>query len=159
MRQDKDKRLCSAERNGHEEEYAAERATGDRKVTIEELLETPYWIIDILPKQVPKDSPGQYFAIEDFFLKEQLTEIKKKHIGVILKLNCYLDISIDGEKNPAPERIRDIMTERYVYIMLGDSMILSEPDDTHMTVFNPDEELLDLIREISSSEGLFVWEG
>ncbi len=128
-------------------------------MTIEELLEKPYWIIDILPKQVPKDSPGQYFAIEDFFLKEQLTEIKKKHIDVILKLNCYVDISIDGEKNPAPERIRDIMMERYVYIMLGDSMVLSEPDDTHMTVFNPDEDLLDLIREISSSEGLFVWEG
>ncbi len=128
-------------------------------MTIEELLEKPYWILDILPKQVPKDSPGQYFAIEDFFLKEQLTEIKKKHIDVILKLNCYMDITIDGEKNPAPERIRDIMMERYVYIMLGDSMILSEPDDTHMTVFNPAEELLDLIREISSSEGLFVWEG
>ena len=128
-------------------------------MTIEELLEKPYWILDILPKQVPKDSPGQYFAIEDFFLKEQLTEIKKKHIDVILKLNCYVDISIDGEKNPAPERIRDIMMERYVYIMLGDSMILSEPDDTHMTVFNPDKELMDLIREISSSEGLFVWKG
>ncbi len=128
-------------------------------MTIEELLETPYWIIDILPKQVPKDSPGQYFTIEDFFLKNQLTEIKKKHIGVILKLNCYMDISIDGEKNPAPERIRDIMMERYVYIMLGDSMILSEPDDTHMTVFNPDEELLNLIREISFSEGVFVWKG
>ena len=127
-------------------------------MTIEELLEKPYWILDILPKQVPKDSPGQYFAIEDFF-KEQLTEIKKKHIDVILKLNCYMDISIDGEKNPAPERIRDIMMERYVYIMLGDSMILSEPDDTHMTVFNPDKELMDLIREISSSEGLFVWKG
>jgi len=64
---------------------------------IEELLEKPYWIIDILPKQVPKDSPGQYFAIEDFFLKEQLAEIKKKHISVILKLNCYMDISIDVE--------------------------------------------------------------
>lgn len=128
-------------------------------MTIEELLEKPYWIIDILPKQVPKDSPGQYFAIENFFLKGQLTEIKKKHIDVILKLNCYMDISIDGEKNPAPERIRDIMMERYVYIMLGDSMILSEPDDTHMTVFNPDKELMDLIREISSSEGLFVWKG
>ena len=62
-------------------------------------------------------------TIEDFFLKEQLTEIKKKHIDVILKLNCYMDISIDGEKNPAPERIRDIMMERYVYIMIGDSMI------------------------------------
>ena len=144
---------------GDKEKHAAEGAAGDRKVTIEELLEKPYWIIDILPKQVPKDSPGQYFAIEDFFLKEQLTEIKKKHIDVILKLNCYMDISIDGEKNPAPEQIRDIMTERYVYIMFRDSMILSEPDDTHMTVFNPDEELLGLIREISSSEGLFVWQG
>ena len=37
-------------------------------MTIEELLEKPYWIIDILPKRVPKDSPGQYFTIEGFFL-------------------------------------------------------------------------------------------
>ncbi len=128
-------------------------------MTIEELLEKPYWIIDILPKQVPKDGPGQYFAIEDFFLEERLLEIKKKHINVILKLNCYMDIMIDDEKNPSPEQIRNIMLERYVYIMLGDAMILSEPDDTHLTAFNPDEGLLNLIKEISSSEGLFVWKG
>ena len=128
-------------------------------MTIEKLLEKPYWIIDILPKQVPKDSPGQYFAIEDFFLKEQLSEIKKKHINVILKLNCYRDITIDDEKNPAPEKIRDVMLDRYAYIMVGDAMILSEPDDTHLTIFNPDEGLLDLIKTISSSEGLFVWKG
>ncbi len=129
-----------------------------REDKIEELLKKPYWIIDILPKQVPKDSPGQYFAVEEFFLKEQLAEIKKKHINVILKLNCYMDISIDDEENPTPEQIRDIMLDRYVYIMVGDAMILSEADDTHMTVFNPDEELLDLIRTVSSAEGLFVWE-
>ena len=128
-------------------------------MTIEKLLEKPYWIIDILPKQVPKDSPGQYFAIEDFFLKEQLSEIKKKHINVILKLNCYRDITIDDEKNPAPEQIRDTIRDRYVYIMIGDAMILSEPDDTHLTVFNPDEELLDLIKNLSPLEGLFVWKG
>ena len=128
-------------------------------MTIEELLGKPYWIVDILPKQVPKDRPGQYFAIEDFFLKEQLAEIKKKHINVILKLNCYMDISIDDEKNPAPEQIRSIMVDRYVYIMLRDSMILSEADDTHMTVFNPDKELLELIKAVSASEGLFVWKG
>ena len=124
---------------------------------IEELLKKPYWIIDILPKRVPKDSAGQYFAIEDFFLKEQLTEIKKKHINVVLKLNCYMDISVDGEKNPAPEQIRDKMTDKDAYIMLDDALILSESDDMYMTVFNPDKELLDLIRAISSSEGLFVW--
>ena len=126
---------------------------------IEQLLEQPYWIVDILPKRVPKDSPGQYFAIEDFFLKEQLAEIKKKHLNLILKLNCYMDISIDDEKNPAPEKIMEILQNRYVYIMLDDAMILSEPDDTHLTVYHPNEALLDLIKSISAAEGLFVWEG
>ena len=78
---------------------------------------------------------------------------------MILKLNCYRDITIDDEKNPAPEQIRDTILDRYVYIMIGDAMILSEPDDTHLTVFNPDEELLDLIKDISPSEGLFAWKG
>lgn len=124
---------------------------------IEELLQAPYWIIDILPAQVPKDSPGQYFAIEDHFLKEQPEEIKKKHINVILKLNCYMDISVEGETNPAPDKVVAVMRERYVYIMAGDAMILSEPDDTHMTVFDPDDRLLELLRSLSASEGLFVW--
>ena len=130
------------------------------KKTIDELLQSPYWIIDILPKQVPKDSPGQYFAVEDYYLKDdQLSEIKRKHINVILKLNCYRDISIDEgpEINPSPERIAKEMRRRYLYLMTGESMILSEPDDTHMTVFNPDPQLLGLIRVIASGEGLFVW--
>ena len=55
---------------------------------IDELLNKPYWIIDILPQRVPKDSPGQYFAVEDYFLNEQLGTIKQKHINLVLKLNC-----------------------------------------------------------------------
>ena len=38
------------------------------KKTIDELLQTPYWIIDILPKQVPYQSAGQYFNIEELTL-------------------------------------------------------------------------------------------
>lgn len=130
------------------------------KKSIDELLQSPYWIIDILPKQVPKDSPGQYFAVEDYYLKDdQLSEIKRKHINVILKLNCYRDISIDEEPeiNPSPERIAKEMRRRYLYLLTGRSMILAEPDDTHMTVFNPNPQLLELIRVIASGEGLFVW--
>ena len=64
------------------------------KKTIEELLQSPYWIIDILPSQVPKDSPGQYFAVEKVFLQgDRIEEIKQKHIDLIWKLNCYRDIS------------------------------------------------------------------
>ena len=130
------------------------------KKTIEELLQCPYWIIDILPAQVPSDSPGQYFAVEKYFLQGgRIKEIKQKHIDLILKLNCYRDISIGDETviHPSPDHIADEMKKRYLYIMTGESMILSEPDDTHLTVFNPDSELLELIGQIASGEGLFVW--
>ena len=75
------------------------------KRSIDELLETEYYVLDILPYQVPSDSKGQYFAVEDYYLKpDRLTEIKKKHINVILKLNCFRDISLDDqdEINPKP---------------------------------------------------------
>lgn len=128
--------------------------------TVEELLEAPCWIVDILPSQVPKGSPGQYFAVEKYFLQgDRMKEIKQKHIGLVLKLNCYRDISIDDrtDVNPSPEQIASEMRKRYLYIMTGESMILSEPDDTHLTVFNPDSQLLELIRQIATGEGLFVW--
>lgn len=130
------------------------------KKSVEELLQCPYWIIDILPSQVPEDSPGQYFAVEKYCLQsEQIEAIKQKHINLILKLNCYVDISIGDETviNPLPKHIADEMKKRYLFIMINESMILSEPDDTHLTVFNPDAHLLELIRQIASGEGLFVW--
>ncbi len=52
--------------------------------------------------------------------------------------------------------MEDVM-ERSLQIMVGDAMIASEPDDLHMTVYNPDEKLIRLITAISSGEGLFVW--
>lgn len=130
------------------------------KKTIEELLQCPYWIIDIMPSQVPADSAGQYFTVEKYFLQhDRFTEIKQKHINLILKLNCYRDISIDDEVeiNPSPEHIAEQMKNRYLYIRIGESIILSEADDTHLTIFNPDSQLLELIRQIASGEGLYIW--
>ncbi len=129
--------------------------------TIDELLQTPYWVIDILPQQVPVKSAGQYFVIEKHYLeKERFAVIKQKHIDLILKLNCYRDISIDEETalNPPPSRIANEMLGRYLYLMVDDAMILSEPDDTHLTVFNPDERLLELLTTLAIGEGLYVWQ-
>ena len=100
--------------------------------TIEELLNAPYWIIDILPKQVPAGSAGQYFAIEQYLRDTQLSDIKKKHVNLILKLNCYRDISLDEDKeiNISPKKIADAIHKRYVNIMVDDAMIVSDPEDT-----------------------------
>lgn len=131
------------------------------KKTIDELLNTPYWIVDILPSQVPADSPGQYFTVEKYFLQgERLAEIKRKHIQLVLKLNCYRVIFLDEETeiNPPPERVDGEMRKRTVFVRTDGAMILSEPDDTHLTVFNADPPLLELIRELAAGEGLFVWQ-
>lgn len=128
--------------------------------TIDDLMQSPYWIIDILPKRVPANSPGQFFAIEKYYLEEErLAAIKRQHINVILKLNCYRRISIDeGQSyNPHPELIAREMRRCPVYIMVDGAMILSEPDDTHMTVFNPDDELLELLMVLVPGEGLHLW--
>ncbi len=76
------------------------------KNNVDELLQKPYRVIDILPEQVPRESKGQFFEIESYFLeKNNLTSIKQKHINMLLKLNCYYQVSIDGDVNLSPERI------------------------------------------------------
>lgn len=69
------------------------------KYTIEELLSKPYWIMDILPMQVPKDGEGQYAAVERYYLdRKRIMGTKHKHINVVLKMNCYRDILIEGRR-------------------------------------------------------------
>ena len=41
--------------------------------------------------------------------------------------------------------------------LIGDTLIQYSRDDTHMTVYNPTEKLLELLQILAQSEGLFVW--
>ena len=127
---------------------------------IEALFQSPYWVIDILPEQVPEDCGGQYFTIEEYWLqKPQRTELVKKHLQVLLKLNCYYDIHIwEGETNPAPETLAALMRRERLNLLLDNALIVTDPDDTYMTVYNADSRLLALIRPIAAAEGLFVWQ-
>ena len=130
-------------------------------MTIDELLEMPYWVVDILPRQVPADSPGQYFAMERHYLEEsQFAQVKQRHIDLVLKLNCYFDLALDDEQevNPSPARVVQEMNRRYVCIRMGDALIVSEPDDTCLTIYNPNDELLALVRQLAMGEGLYLWQ-
>ncbi|MBO4827602.1 MAG: hypothetical protein J5506_10310 [Prevotella sp.] len=146
-----------------------------KDLNIDDYLEKPCWVIDILPKQVPANSPGQYFRVEKFFLcQPQADAICRKFINLLVKLNCYYDLEVcrlnnQTTTNPAPEDLAEWMLERkLIYVLLapcppveGESeeraMIGFQGDDHYMTLYNPNAELLELVRLLAASEGLFVW--
>ena len=128
---------------------------------IRDYLQGPYWVIDVLPKQVSKESRGQFFAVEDYFLHDdRLAAIKEKHINIVLKLNCYYPVSLNQEDvvNPPVAHLVEEMRRRDVLIMVGDALISSSWDEMHLALYHADEELLELVRSIAFSEGMFVWE-
>ena len=130
------------------------------KKTIEELLECEYWIIDILPYQVPADSDGQYFTVENYFLTSQRRQISQKHLDLILKLNCYRDIALgeDEQINPSPSYLANIIDKLHLNVRIGNSLLVSDPDDTYMTLYNPTKELLKLVKKLALAEGMFLWQ-
>ncbi len=136
-------------------------------IDIEDFLSKPYWIIDILPKQVPANACGQYFTIEKHFLSSSWVEqIYRKFANMILKLNCYDDIllfKVSDEswgENPAPCDLERIVLERkplFVVLKQSQTMLSITGDDHNMTLYGPNNETLSLINMIASSEGLYVW--
>lgn len=139
---------------------------------LEELLQLPYWVIDILPEQVPPDSPGQFFAVERYYLQSpRVEELRRKFAGILLKLNCYYDFEVFAGPGGAP--LHDPGPEKLVRSVIAAGpeedpvsiMILSEnvlitigKDDTYMTAYGLTSGMRDLIGKLAGAEGLFLWQ-
>ena len=134
---------------------------------IEELLEKPYRVIDGLPERVQADSAGQYSKLEEAF---HTPELFAKFANILLKLNCYYDLHVNcrGEwvKNPSAADLSAWLND--VFQTQGRILILTSPeealftlngDDNYMTMYDPDEVLLERTARIAGAEGLFVWKG
>ena len=134
------------------------------KMCIEDLLNCPYWIIDVLPKQVPAESAGQYFTVEKYFRTVLMEQIQLRKLLLILKLCCYRAITLffpdteESAKNPPPEVLRESMNNRNVCLIIGDALITSDPEDTGMTLYNASDELIDLMEKLALSESFYVWQ-
>jgi len=135
-------------------------------MTVDDYLEKSYWLIDILPKQVPANSRGQYFGIERYWLLEpQFSRICRKFASLLMKLNSYYEVSVTdasgtGSVSLQPESLEKMLTSDGAIYMAMDSenaMIGFNGDDHYMTLYNPSKELLELVSLLASSEGLFVW--
>ena len=133
----------------------------------EELLERPFWVIDFLPRQVPAESSGQYFTVEEFLTrKPQLEEMYSRFAGLLLKLNCYYDLILsEGEgwrENPLPEELwKEIIScaeGGYCNILFPAeaALITLSGGDLYMTLYDPSKELLETVKQVAGAEGLFV---
>lgn len=130
----------------------------------------PFIVVDMLPERVPQDSPGQFFAVERFFLEPgRRSALREKFTDLLLKLNCYCAFrvfSADGRDygaNPAPEKLRELVcgcqVDVRVLILEADALIALERDDMYLTVYNPNEKLLGLVKALAGAEGLFCRRG
>lgn len=128
---------------------------------IEPYFERPYWVVDILPVQVPADSPGQYFAVEEYYLQEpRLSDLRRKYLELLLKLNCYFDLEIPEKKNPRPEALEELVMSGTVYALFeGEhTLCVLNYDDTNMTVYDPTDRFRGILELLAGAEGLFFWQ-
>ena len=137
---------------------------------MDELLEGPYWIVDILPARVSADASGQYFSVERYFLQQsRIVPLRRKYAEILLRLNCYFDMAVSfdscmsWEMNPDPEafaeRVAGLSGNDFLRAVFAqqNAMIDYDHNDTYLTVYDPDASLLDKLKALAAAEGLFVW--
>ena len=142
----------------------------DYNKIVERLLEAPYWVIDFLPMQVPQDSTGQFFTVEQYYLQEpQHERLCRRFVDVLLKLNCFYDLLVsrnDGDEwlYPDPRMLEKWLMESMnnghmcVLINDGEALITASGGDTNLTLYNPSPALLELVRQLATAAGLFIWQ-
>lgn len=147
----------------------AEYMEKDYDEIVERLLEAPYWVIDFLPRQVPEDSAGQFFAVEQYYLQEpQHERLCRQFADVLLKLNCYHDFTVshgdEWVKNPEPTVLvawlTDALQHGHLCALIDEdaALITASGGDTNLTLYNPSPELLRLVQQLASATGLFLWQ-
>lgn len=134
---------------------------------VDRLLETPCYIIDFLPRQVPKDYGDQFFKVEDIILSQpDRYGLKYRFTRIILKAMCYYPVSVHwGEwiEQPTPAQVVEIIDtiidkhsgDLNMLFTSKDALLQFSWDSLNMSVYNPDEEMCSLFEQIVFSEGLF----
>ena len=90
-------------------------------------------------------------------------KILLQKLSLLLKLNCYADLTLmlpeseETIENPAPEKLRSLVAEQQIYLFAGNALITSDPEDSYMSLYNADKDLLKLVQALAASVGLFVW--
>ncbi len=151
-----------------ENEYKDPGKEETMEEAVERLLEEPYWIVDLLPEQVPADSPGSYFRVEEYYRQgKRFKELKSRYADMLLKLCCYYDVRMmtasreEPLKDPSPAGIAaGAEKERWMNLLFPaeDALITLNREDLYMTVYHPSDNLLATVQKLANAAGLFLWQ-
>ena len=128
-------------------------------------------VIDVFPCQVPKDAPGRYSEVEQYFLTEKQRQWQAQQwIRLLCKLLCYFDAQVyagrwmDGISCHAlAARIARLATggrgELALLFPEEDALISMVGDDLHLTVYHATGRFREIVQVLTAAEGLFWREG
>lgn len=137
----------------------------DRDQRVEELLEMEYWLLDVLPEQVPAEKGDAWFAVEEQLQSGHRNEFTDRFVRVLLRMLCYwkADAWCGEWYEGSPERVEALVRRLMeaqartldLYFPEEDALLLLNGDDLYMTVYHPSADMLSKMEALASSEGLF----
>ena len=134
---------------------------------VDRFLKTPCYIIDFFPQQVPMNCSGQFFKVENYSLKYyDRYGLKDRFIRIILKAMCYYPVSLYlGEwiEYPTPEQVAEVIDtimenhfgDMNMVFTNKDALLQFGWDCLNISIYNPNEEMCELLEKIATSEGMF----
>ena len=140
-------------------------------ITVERLLEDDYWIIDILPSQIPIEKQAEYRALTDeYFESGKVAQLHRRYADILTMINSRFKTAMlcmpEDEWTISPDdvAVKDAVihhTERGCVDLLlpeEETLISLQAEDLYITVYHPTEKLLSLLRQAVSESGFYIWQ-
>ena len=140
-------------------------------ITVERLLEDDYWIIDILPSQIPIEKQAEYRALTDeYFESGKVAQLHRRYADILTMINSRFKTAMlcmpedEWTISPHNNDVKDAVmhhTERGCVDLLlpeEETLISLQAEDLYITVYHPTEELLSLLRQTVSESGFYIWQ-
>ena len=140
-------------------------------ITVERLLEDDYWIIDILPSQIPIEKQAEYRALTDeYFESGKVAQLHRRYADILTMINSRFKTAMlcmpEDEWTISPDdvAVKDAVihhTERGCVDLLlpeEETLISLQAEDLYITVYHPTEEILSLLQQAVSESGFYIWQ-
>ena len=140
-------------------------------IAVERLLENDYWIIDILPSQIPIEKQAEYRALTDeYYESGKVAQLHRRYADILTMINSRYNTAMlrmpEDEWTISPDdvAVKDAVihhTERGCVDLLlpeEETLISLQAEDLYITVYHPTEEILSLLRQAVSESGFYIWQ-